>query len=43
MDFELNEEQKAFRAVLPNFVKKEIKPVAMKYEREETSDIMIPR
>jgi hypothetical protein len=40
MNFELNEEQIAFRAVFHTFVEKEIKPVAMEYKREETNDIM---
>ena len=34
MDFNLNEEQLAFKKVLREFVEKEIKPVANKYEKE---------
>ena len=33
MDFTLNEEQTAFKAVLRDFVEKEIKPVANEWER----------
>ncbi len=34
MDFNLSEEQSAFRDVMRDFVEKEIKPVANKYEKE---------
>ena len=34
MDFNLNDEQLAFKKVLRDFVEKEIKPVANKYEKE---------
>ena len=34
MDFNLNDEQLAFKKVLREFVEKEIKPVANQYEKE---------
>ncbi len=34
MDFNFNEEQQAFKKVIRDFVEKEIKPVANKYEKE---------
>ena len=34
MDFNLSEEQNAFKDVMRDFVEKEIKPVANKYEKE---------
>ncbi len=36
MDFELSEDQRLFRDMIPDFVAKEIKPVALKWEATES-------